>query len=55
MEKITRKEAHDIYGWLNEKNIVKFDKDTRKAIIGICRTLGLTLNDLFWEETTDTK
>ena len=39
MEKITRKEAHDIYVWLNEKNIVKFDKDTRKAIIGICRTL----------------
>lgn len=39
MEKITRKEAHDIYGWLNEKNIVKFDKETRKAIISICRAL----------------
>lgn len=36
---ITRKLAHDIYGWLNDKNIVKFDKETRKAVIGICRAL----------------
>lgn len=39
MEKITRKAVHDIYGWLNDKNIVKFDKETRKAIIDICRAL----------------
>ena len=24
---------------------------TIKLCVGICRTLGLTLNDLFWEET----
>lgn len=36
---INRKLAYDIYGWLNDKNIVKFDKETRKAVIGICRAL----------------
>lgn len=36
---INRKLAHDIYGWINDKNIVKFDKETRKAVIGICRAL----------------
>ena len=25
---------------------------TIKLCIGICRVLGLTLNDLFWEETS---
>ena len=28
---------------------------TIRLCVGICKVLGLTLNDLFWEETTDTK
>lgn len=36
---IERGKAQAIYRWLDDKNVVKFDKETRKCIIGICRAL----------------